>query len=117
MPFVVRVFGPLDPARLGLPLFTIALGLVDGFNPCAMWVLLFILSLLVNLRDRARIGFRWLGEGHRRIGGEVAVAAILRAFDHEVRSGEIGGQRALCAEIGDALFDQGAKLGFHGVFG
>jgi cytochrome c biogenesis protein CcdA len=31
------------------------LGLVDGFNPCAMWVLLFLLSLLVNLRSRRRM--------------------------------------------------------------
>lgn len=28
---------------------------MDGFNPCAMWVLLFLLSILVNLRDRVRI--------------------------------------------------------------
>ena len=47
--------GTLDPAAMGLPLFTIALGLVDGFNPCAMWVLLFLLSLLLHLRDRRRI--------------------------------------------------------------
>jgi len=39
----------------GLPAFTILVGLVDGFNPCAMWVLLFLLSLLVNLRDRRKI--------------------------------------------------------------
>jgi hypothetical protein len=38
-----------------LPLFTLALGLLDGFNPCAMWVLLFLLSLLVRLRDRKRM--------------------------------------------------------------
>jgi hypothetical protein len=36
-------------------LFTLALGLLDGFNPCAMWVLLFLLSLLVRLRDRRRM--------------------------------------------------------------
>jgi hypothetical protein len=47
--------GRLSASRLGLPLFTIALGLVDGFNPCAMWVLLFLLSVLVNLRSRAKI--------------------------------------------------------------
>ncbi len=41
--------------RLGLPLFTLVVGLVDGFNPCAMWVLLFLLSILVNLRDRRKI--------------------------------------------------------------
>lgn len=48
----VSFFGPLSTRDLGLPLFTLVLGLLDGFNPCAMWVLLFLLSLLVNLRDR-----------------------------------------------------------------
>jgi hypothetical protein len=32
-----------------------ALGLLDGFNPCAMWVLLFLLSLLVHLQSRTRM--------------------------------------------------------------
>ncbi len=49
------LFGTLSETRLGLPLFTLALGLLDGFNPCAMWVLLFLLSLLVRLRDRRRM--------------------------------------------------------------
>jgi glutaredoxin len=49
------LFGTLSVARLGLPLFTLALGLLDGFNPCAMWVLLFLLSLLVHLHDRKRM--------------------------------------------------------------
>jgi glutaredoxin len=48
-------FGTLSADRLGLPLFTLALGLLDGFNPCAMWVLLFLLSLLVRLNDRRRM--------------------------------------------------------------
>jgi hypothetical protein len=47
--------GQIDAGRLGMPLFTLAIGLVDGFNPCAMWVLLLLLSILVNLRDRLRI--------------------------------------------------------------
>ena len=47
--------GQLSATRLGLPLFTLALGLLDGFNPCAMWVLLFLLSLLVHWRDRRRL--------------------------------------------------------------
>jgi hypothetical protein len=49
------LFGTLQASKLGLPLFTLAVGLIDGFNPCAMWVLLFLLSILVNLRDRVRI--------------------------------------------------------------
>ncbi|MCE9629879.1 MAG: NrdH-redoxin [Planctomycetia bacterium] len=47
--------GRLDPQRLGMPLFTLAIGLIDGFNPCAMWVLLLLLSILVNLQSRWRI--------------------------------------------------------------
>jgi glutaredoxin len=40
---------------LGLPALTVVLGLVDGFNPCAMWVLVFLLSILVNLKSRAKM--------------------------------------------------------------
>lgn len=47
--------GTYSVEGLGLPVFTVVLGLVDGFNPCAMWVLLFLLSILVNVRDRRRI--------------------------------------------------------------
>lgn len=50
-----RWFGELRVRDWGLPLFTILIGLLDGFNPCAMWVLLFLLSLLVNLRDRLKM--------------------------------------------------------------
>jgi len=49
------LWGTLSASRLGLPLFTLALGLLDGFNPCAMWILLFLLSLLVRLHDRKRM--------------------------------------------------------------
>ena len=48
-------WGTLTVTELGLPLFTLAIGLLDGFNPCAMWVLLFLLSLLVHLHDRRRM--------------------------------------------------------------
>lgn len=47
-----RVFGQVSVGRLGLTLFSVVLGLLDGVNPCAMWVLLFLLSLLVNLHNR-----------------------------------------------------------------
>jgi glutaredoxin len=48
-------FGSISASALGLPMFTLAMGLLDGFNPCAMWVLLFLLSLLVHWRDRTRM--------------------------------------------------------------
>ena len=49
------LFGQLRASGVGMPLLTIAVGLVDGFNPCAMWVLLFLLSVLVNLQSRWKI--------------------------------------------------------------
>jgi glutaredoxin len=51
----VPLLGQLNVRELGLPVFTIILGLLDGFNPCAMWVLLFLLSMLVNLHDRKKM--------------------------------------------------------------
>lgn len=51
----VPLFGRLSASKMGMPLFTLAIGLVDGFNPCAMWVLVFLLSVLVNIKDRRKI--------------------------------------------------------------
>ncbi|MGN6134137.1 MAG: hypothetical protein ACTHOU_06520 [Aureliella sp.] len=51
----VPIFGRLSASKLGMPLFTVAIGLIDGFNPCAMWVLIFLLSILVNLGDRRKM--------------------------------------------------------------
>ncbi len=39
----------------GLPLFTLVMGLLDGFNPCSMWVLILMISLLAPLNDRPRM--------------------------------------------------------------
>ena len=51
----VPLLGRLSLGELSLPAVTLIFGLLDGLNPCAMWVLLFLLSLLVNLRDRRRM--------------------------------------------------------------
>jgi hypothetical protein len=48
-------FGYVRVGDLGLFAFTLLIGLVDGFNPCAMWVLVFLLSVLVNVKDRKQI--------------------------------------------------------------
>lgn len=50
-----RWFGRLSVQELGLPAFTLALGLLDGFNPCSMWVLVFMLSMLATLQDRLKM--------------------------------------------------------------
>ena len=41
--------------NLTLPVIASLIGLVDGFNPCAMWVLLFLISVLIGMKDRKRM--------------------------------------------------------------
>ena len=48
-------FGEVDLARMSLPLLTITIGALDGFNPCAMWILLFLIALLINIHSRKRL--------------------------------------------------------------
>jgi len=45
----------VDPAALSLPLFTLVIALLDSFNPCAFFVLLFLMSLLVHAHSRNRM--------------------------------------------------------------
>ncbi|MFH1602094.1 MAG: hypothetical protein ABIB61_04015 [Candidatus Shapirobacteria bacterium] len=47
----------IDPKSVSLPILTIILGLLDGFNPCAMWTLLFLISLLLRVKEKKR---RWI---------------------------------------------------------
>jgi glutaredoxin len=54
--FEITVFGrTLSLEDVGLPAFTLTMGLLDGFNPCSMWVLLLMISLLAPLNDRPRM--------------------------------------------------------------
>ncbi len=54
-PIRVRGLGSLDPASASLPVTTVVIASLDAFNPCAFFVLLFLLSLLVHARSRPRI--------------------------------------------------------------
>jgi len=49
------IIGTIDAQALSLPVMTVMLAGVDAFNPCAFFVLLFLLSLRVHARSRARM--------------------------------------------------------------
>lgn len=51
----VPFLGDISIVNLSLPIITILFGAVDGFNPCAMWVLLFLISLLLGMKDKKRM--------------------------------------------------------------
>ena len=44
----------IDPKNVSIVLVAIILGFIDGFNPCAMWVLLFLINMLIHLKDKKR---------------------------------------------------------------
>ena len=51
------VLGKIDLNQASLPIYTVLIAALDAFNPCAFFVLLFLLSLLVHARSRARMLF------------------------------------------------------------
>ncbi|MBU4315458.1 hypothetical protein KJ673_03590, partial [Patescibacteria group bacterium] len=51
----VPIFGTIQTANVSLPILSTMLGLIDGFNPCAMWTLVFLISLLFGMKDKKRM--------------------------------------------------------------
>ena len=59
----IPIIGKVDVKKASLPIISIVIGLVDGFNPCAMWVLLFLITMLINMKNRRRmwiLGFTFI---------------------------------------------------------
>lgn len=57
------LLGEIDVKKASLPLIAIVLGFIDGFNPCAMWILLFLINLFINFKDKKKgwiLGFTFL---------------------------------------------------------
>lgn len=75
------IFGTVDLTLLSLPTLSILLGFLDGFNPCAMWVLVTLLTLLINTHDSKKL---WIIAGtFLFVSGAVYylfIAAWLNAF-------------------------------------
>ena len=51
----VPILGKINAKEVSLPLLSVVLGLVDGFNPCAMWILIFLITMLLNMKDRKKM--------------------------------------------------------------
>ena len=49
------IIGKINLKLISVMSGTVILGLLDGFNPCAMWVLLFLISMLIGINDRRRM--------------------------------------------------------------
>lgn len=51
----IPLIGKINVKEASIPLIAVVIGLVDGFNPCAMWVLIFLISMLINMKDRKKM--------------------------------------------------------------
>ncbi|QHS11911.1 thioredoxin family protein [Shewanella sp. Arc9-LZ] len=54
-PVDIPLIGAVHPEEMSLPVLTLVLAGVDAFNPCAFFVLLFLLSIMVNAGSRKRM--------------------------------------------------------------
>jgi hypothetical protein len=71
------IFGRIVFAEHSLAALAVILGLVDGFNPCAMWVLVYLISLVATLKDRKRI---WLIVGSFVLASGVLYFLLMTAW-------------------------------------
>ena len=53
--FEIPFIGRTDLTKFSIPALAIVLGLIDGFNPCAMWVLVYLIGLLMGVKDKKKI--------------------------------------------------------------
>ena len=74
---VLPIFGEIIPAEYSLPALAVILGLVDGFNPCALWVLIYLISLVATLRDKRKI---WLIVGSFVLASGVIYFLLMTAW-------------------------------------
>lgn len=51
----IPLLGNVNIKEFSLPIISVVMGLVDGFNPCAMWILIFLISMLLGTKDRKRM--------------------------------------------------------------
>ncbi len=51
----VPVAGNINLKNVSLTTAAVIIGLIDGFNPCAMWVLLFLISVLIGMKNKKRM--------------------------------------------------------------
>ena len=49
------IYGDVNVKSVSLPIISTILGLVDGFNPCAMWILFFLISMMLGMKNRKRM--------------------------------------------------------------
>ena len=59
----IPILGNINMKKVSIPLVAVVLGFIDGFNPCAMWILLFLINMFLGYKNRKKswiLGFTFL---------------------------------------------------------
>ena len=51
----IPILGKIDKREVSIGLVAVILGFIDGFNPCAMWILLFLINMLIGMNDKRKM--------------------------------------------------------------
>ena len=51
----IPLIGTISLKDMSIPVIAILIGLVDGFNPCAMWVLIFLITMLFDYPSKKKM--------------------------------------------------------------
>ncbi len=51
----IPILGKIDAKKTSLTLIGIILGFIDGFNPCAMWILLLLINMTLTMKNKKKM--------------------------------------------------------------
>ena len=51
---ILPIIGKVNIKTVSIPLVAVILGFIDGFNPCAMWILLFLINMLFRMKNKKK---------------------------------------------------------------
>ena len=53
--FKIPILGKVNAKKTSISLIAIILGFIDGFNPCAMWILLLLINMTLSVKSRKKL--------------------------------------------------------------
>lgn len=53
--YTIPILGKIEAKNASIILIAIILGFIDGFNPCAMWILLLLINMCLSIKDKKKM--------------------------------------------------------------
>lgn len=53
--YTIPILGKVEAKNASIILIAIILGFIDGFNPCAMWILLLLINMCISIKDKKKM--------------------------------------------------------------